>query len=411
MARGGPAELPETMSARNLVRETGYLLPDDSLGRAVERLRAGRAAALPVLSGGIVVGLVSEEDLMRHLAAAGDPELVRTTPVSALMQRPVICLAAGAGLEEAAKAFTYHDLAVAPLVDEFGRYQGLVTRADVLAARFGAITPARIGGLATPLGVYLTTGLHRGGAGHLGLVLAGAVMALLFAAAALLANGAAWLVQHFTGYPVLTAKLAQDHGTSLGLEALYPAVLAVWAVQVVAFFALLRLSPLSGTHAAEHQTVHAIERGEELTPERVSQMPRVHPRCGTNLMALLMLGSAALVAGFDMVSAFGPAQLEVSLVAFLGAVLAVSATWRRVGSGLQRYITTKKATPRQIANGIAAGKELLERYRAHPVEVVPLWRRLLGTGIIQMALGLLATVALLDLLSRWLALGLGLGLF
>ncbi len=410
MARGGPAELPETMSARNLVRETGYLLPDDSLGRAVERLRAGRAAALPVLSGGIVVGLVSEEDLMRHLAAAGDPELVRTTPVSALMQRPVICLAAGASLEEAAKAFTYHDLAVAPLVDEFGRYQGLVTRADVLAARFGAITPARIGGLATPLGVYLTTGLHRGGAGHLGLVLAGAAMALLIAAAVLLGNGAAWLVQHFTGYPVFTAVLAQDQGTGLGLEALAPAVFAVWALKGILFLALLRLSPLSGTHAAEHQTVHAIERGEELTPERVSQMPRVHPRCGTNLMALVMLGLAAL-ALLNLLQVLGPGRLELTLLAFLLAFLAVRGAWRPLGSGLQRYITTKKATPRQIANGIAAGKELLERYRAHPVEVVPLWRRLLGMGIIQMALGLLAAVALLDLLSRWLALGLGLGLF
>ncbi len=32
--------------------------------------------------------------------------------------------------------------------------------------------------------------------------------------------------------------------------------------------------------------VHAIEEGEDLTLEKVRPMPRVHPRCGTNLVAL-----------------------------------------------------------------------------------------------------------------------------
>jgi uncharacterized protein YqhQ len=45
--------------------------------------------------------------------------------------------------------------------------------------------------------------------------------------------------------------------------------------------------------------VHAIERGEPLVLEVVRRMPRVHPRCGTNLVAgiALFLGLANFLQG------------------------------------------------------------------------------------------------------------------
>ena len=40
------------------------------------------------------------------------------------------------------------------------------------------------------------------------------------------------------------------------------------------FLLLMRVSRLAGYHAAEHQTVHAMERNETLVPEIVCRMPR-----------------------------------------------------------------------------------------------------------------------------------------
>jgi len=42
-------------------------------------------------------------------------------------------------------------------------------------------------------------------------------------------------------------------------------------------------------HGAEHKTINAYEAGAELTPEAVSAYSRVHTRCGTGFMLLVLL--------------------------------------------------------------------------------------------------------------------------
>jgi len=397
------------MIVGDLVRETKPLLPDDGVGKAVALLRQAPASALPVVSEGIVIGIVSEADLTRFLQEQPglDPEKLGATPVASLMRTPVLCLAAPDTLDQAAQAFARHSLKAAPVVSPDGQYQGMVTRADLLAALFGTVAPPRIGGLATPLGVYLTTGAHRGGAGTPGLVLAGVALTIIYFVSRMATNGLAWLLERYTDLPLFTAKLAADHGTEMGLFApMYQWVLALMGLELLGFFLLLRLSPISGTHAAEHQTVHAIEQGEALTLERVARMPRVHPRCGTNLMALvfvLMIATTAFMSLHQRMAAqSGPGGVMLGILVIF---FAVSFIWRRLGAGLQQFVTTKQATPAQLANGIAAGEQLLARYRAHPSLPVTPWRRLLNMGIIQIALGFVAATYALTWLSGWLGLG------
>lgn len=42
-------------------------------------------------------------------------------------------------------------------------------------------------------------------------------------------------------------------------------------------------------HGAEHMTIFAYESGEELTTECASRQPRLHPRCGTSFLIVVML--------------------------------------------------------------------------------------------------------------------------
>ena len=60
-----------------------------------------------------------------------------------------------------------------PVLDESNRYLGMISRADVLSALTGYIRPASVGGMATPLGVWLTDGVLNGGAPVIGLFLSG----------------------------------------------------------------------------------------------------------------------------------------------------------------------------------------------------------------------------------------------
>ncbi len=119
------------------------------------------------------------------------------------------------------------------------------------------------------------------------------------------------------------------------------------------FLLLLRLLPLSGYHGAEHQVVHAIENGEPLKPANVAAMPRVHPRCGTNIIAGVIV--------FLMV-----AQMFSSEVAALIAIFVLVFAWRVIGGYFQYYITTKPPNSKQLESGIKAGESLLEKYRQNP---------------------------------------------
>jgi uncharacterized protein YqhQ len=46
-----------------------------------------------------------------------------------------------------------------------------------------------------------------------------------------------------------------------------------------------------GYHGAEHKAIHALEAGAPLTPESVQTFPRLHPRCGTTFLFLVVLVS------------------------------------------------------------------------------------------------------------------------
>lgn len=49
-------------------------------------------------------------------------------------------------------------------------------------------------------------------------------------------------------------------------------------------------------HGAEHKTIFCYENGVELTPENAQKFGRLHPRCGTNFMFLVMIVSIVLFA-------------------------------------------------------------------------------------------------------------------
>ena len=46
-----------------------------------------------------------------------------------------------------------------------------------------------------------------------------------------------------------------------------------------------------GFHGAEHKAIHAVEAGVPLTPENVQKFSRLHPRCGTTFLFLVVMVS------------------------------------------------------------------------------------------------------------------------
>lgn len=361
----------------NIIRNTKILSPEDTIGRAAEALRVSGLEALPVIGEGQVVGMVEESAILGTLNRE-DPRVVSQLPISSIISPRIVSLDYFTPIHRVAEIMQESGKSVLPVADGYGRYLGIVTRSDITSALCLTIRPPVVAGMATPLGVYLTTGHHRAGAGNLGLFLAGAALMIMNYVASGLVLGTVWLVDQTGLFPYsLTAIM---NSPPIGIPNWMDTVRGVLHMAAVPIFLLmLRVLPLSGYHAAEHQVVHAIENGEPLKPATVAKMPRVHPRCGTNIVAGIIV--------FLMV-----AEVFSSEVAVLIAVFVLVFAWRVIGGYFQYYVTTKPPTAGQIESGIAAGESLLEQYRRAPGHRVTGLHRIWNTGLPLVMLGAAAVL-------------------
>lgn len=70
-------------------------------------------------------------------------------------------------------------------------------------------------------------------------------------------------------------------------------------------------------HGAEHKTIHCFESGEELTLENVKNHTRLHPRCGTSFLLIVMVISIIV---FSFISWENPFMRILLILALLPVV-------------------------------------------------------------------------------------------
>ena len=90
-------------------------------------------------------------------------------------------------------------------------------------------------------------------------------------------TGAAHLAAAYTDDPIVFNLI--EGGIRLMVFLLY-----IWGISFMG--AIRRVFQY---HGAEHKTIHCYEAGEALTVENVQKFPRLHPRCGTNFLLIVMV--------------------------------------------------------------------------------------------------------------------------
>ena len=118
---------------------------DTTIAQAARLMAATGIAALPVLDGERLLGLVTDRDIaLRGTAGA----LAPTSPVSAVMRRDVPACPASGGVAEALHDMQKRQLRQLPVQDDHARLVGMISLGDVVAAcRRQGLTPKP--GLAT----------------------------------------------------------------------------------------------------------------------------------------------------------------------------------------------------------------------------------------------------------------------
>jgi CBS domain-containing protein len=324
----------------------------DSLARAAGVFRENGTSVLPVVDGeGRLQGVLTNGGLARALAESSEP----TDAVGPFAERAETLQPYATAAEALRRG---EDGQTRVVVDDAGRVVGIISAVDLWPRRRIPLRPSVVGGMATPFGVYLTTGN--------------------------VSAGVSWWALMATGASMLLMLTAGTTAASLAAKAGVPG----WGQGVLlygTFLLLLRLVPMSGTHGAEHQVVHAIEREETLVPDVVRRMPRVHPRCGTNLAAGLSLFLGILMTPWypDMTVRALPALLAAALFAI------------PLGSFLQKYVTTKPPSDRQLAGAIRSAEAVLEKYATASYSRPTPLRRLWNMGILQVMAGAFLMAALL----------------
>ena len=124
------------MHVAAILREKGSSIvtvrPDDSLTDCIQVLAHRRIGAVVVCDGDDVVGVLSERDIMRGLAADGAACLAR--PAAALMTRDVVFCRPEDSIDALMQQMTDRRIRHLP-VDDGGRLAGLVSIGDVVKYR------------------------------------------------------------------------------------------------------------------------------------------------------------------------------------------------------------------------------------------------------------------------------------
>jgi CBS domain-containing protein/mannitol/fructose-specific phosphotransferase system IIA component (Ntr-type) len=146
-------QLPEEISVRDIMNERPRTTrPDAPLREAARDMVRSGIGALPVVdASGLLVGLLSDKELMRHMLSnsllpgahsrrtppQGVPGVEGRRAVRDVMTRQVLAVAPEQPLAEVASLMTNKDVAHVPVVSE-GKLVGFLTRGDIVRKLIGS---------------------------------------------------------------------------------------------------------------------------------------------------------------------------------------------------------------------------------------------------------------------------------
>jgi uncharacterized protein YqhQ len=134
----------------------------------------------------------------------------------------------------------------------------------------------------------------------------------------------------FFGLPLLVGGAAARHHGSLVFTAVEG---ATRAFLLVAYLFLISLIPdvkrLFMYHGAEHKTINAFEAGAALSVEAIRPQSRLHPRCGTGFLVVVV---AVSIVVFTFVGRPALPLLLASRVVFVPVIAAVAYEFIRLGA-------------------------------------------------------------------------------
>ncbi len=189
--------------------------------------------------------------------------------------------------------------------------------------------------------------------------------------------------------PVLATSLIVDELGSAFVFWLVEGVLrtAIFIGYIVAISRLAELRRVFEYHGAEHKTISTYEAEDELVPERAELYSRLHPRCGTSFLLIVMVIAVFVLAPIGLPAWYLLVASRVLGIPLIAGIAYEVIKWagrnRRkrwvralMWPGLMlQNLTTREPDHSQLEVAIAALKEVLanedlDAERREPIEIV-----------------------------------------
>lgn len=175
----------------------------------------------------------------------------------------------------------------------------------------------------------------------------------------------------FIFLPTFFAKGSAETSTSLISLREGGMKIGIFVLYLLAMSQMKDIKRVFQYHGAEHKSIFAYEQGLDLTVENVKKMPRLHPRCGTNFMFVVILISIIIFTFVDVRNVWLRSAIKLLTFPLVSGisyeVIRLAGKYQNrftraiVMPGLlMQYITTKEPDESQIEVAIASLKAVLE---------------------------------------------------
>ena len=128
-----------SMLAKLMSTKLVYVGPDETIGEMHKLLDALPIHHLLVMEGGVLLGVVSDREIYKHMSPFANTKLESqkdrfsaNLPAARIMKKNIITVNVHAGVREAADKMVKNNESLLPVVDDAGRVIGVLSWKDIL---------------------------------------------------------------------------------------------------------------------------------------------------------------------------------------------------------------------------------------------------------------------------------------